>query len=156
MKAKIQEILLIQSECGSSLVEMAVILPVLLLILFGAVDFGRAYYLTIELAGASRAGAIYGSQYPTDTSGVTNAAKLNAPDVPGIGSSSSWGCECSDGTGKVTSCSTTPSCSANVVYYVTVKATASYSPLFPWPGVPSPIALSDSSTMRSGSTNTPF
>jgi Flp pilus assembly protein TadG len=152
----IQRILLIQSEYGSSLVEMAVIMPVLLLILFGAVDFGRAYYLSIELGGASRAGAIYGSQYPTDSGGITNATKLNAPEVPGIGSSTSWGCECSDGSGQVASCSSTPSCSSNIVYYVTVTATASYSPLFPWPGVPSSISLSDSSTMRSGSTNTPF
>jgi Flp pilus assembly protein TadG len=131
-------------------------MPVLLLILFGAIDFGRAYYLTIELAGASRAGAIYGSQYPTDSSGVSNATRLNAPDVPSIGSSISWGCECSDGSGQVANCGSTPSCSANIVYYVTVKTTASYSPLFPWPGVPSSISLSDSSTMRSGSANTPF
>ena len=156
MKSKIQGILLIHSESGSSLVEMAVIMPVLTLLLFGVVDFGRAYYLTIELAGAARAGAMYGSQYPTDSSGVTNATTLNAPDVPGIGSSNSWGCECSDGSGRTASCTSTPSCTANVVYYVTVKATASYTPLFPWPGVPSPISLSGSSTMRSGSLNTPF
>jgi Flp pilus assembly protein TadG len=156
MKAKIQGILFLRSECGSSLVEMAVIMPVLLLILFGAVDFGRAYYLSIELGGAARSGAIYGSQYPTDTTGMGNAAKLDAPDVPGFGSSISWGCECSDGSGRVANCSSMPFCSTNIVYYVTVKTTAAYSTLFPWPGVPSSIALASSSTMRSGSTNTPF
>jgi Flp pilus assembly protein TadG len=80
MKSYMESI--VHSECGSSLIEMAFIMPLLLLILFGVVDFGRAYYLAIEVAGAARAGAVYGSQYPTDTVGMTNATKLNAPDVP--------------------------------------------------------------------------
>jgi Flp pilus assembly protein TadG len=147
---------MIRSECGSSLIEMAFIMPLLLLILFGVVDFGRAYYLAIEVAGAARAGAVYGSQYPTDTVGMTNATKLNAPDVPGISGTPSWGCECSDGSNHVVSCSSTPSCSTNAVYYVTVRASAPYRPLFPWPGIPASIPLSNSATMRSGSPNTPF
>jgi Flp pilus assembly protein TadG len=155
MKSQMQRSI-IRSECGSSLIEMAFIMPLLLLILFGVVDFGRAYYLAIEVAGASRAGAVYGSQYPTDTTGMTNATTLNAPDVPGISGAPSWGCECSDGSNQVASCSSIPSCSTNIVYYVTVKASAPYRPLFPWPGIPTSIPLSNSATMRSGSTNTPF
>jgi hypothetical protein len=146
---------IVHSECGSSLIEMAFIMPLLLLILFGVVDFGRAYYLEIEVAGAARAGAVYGSQYPTDTVGMTNATKLNAPDVPGISGSPSWGCECSDGSNQVASCGSMPSCSTNIVYYVTMRASAAYTPLFPWPGIPA-IPLSTSASMRSGSANTPF
>jgi hypothetical protein len=147
---------IIINECGSSLIEMAFIMPLLLLILFGVVDFGRAYYLAIEVAGACRAGAVYGSQYPSDTLGMTNAAVLNAPDVPGISGSASWGCECADGSNHVGNCSSMPSCSTNIVYYVTITASASYTPLFPWPGIPASIPLSTSATMRSGSVNTPF
>ncbi|HEV3097668.1 MAG TPA: TadE family protein [Candidatus Dormibacteraeota bacterium] len=41
---------------GQALVEMALILPLLMFILLGAADLGRAYYIKLEMAGASRAG----------------------------------------------------------------------------------------------------
>ncbi|MBS4213279.1 MULTISPECIES: TadE/TadG family type IV pilus assembly protein [Neobacillus] len=51
-----------KSEKGQSLVEFALVLPVLLLLLFGIVDFGRILhaYLTIDHAGreAARAASI--------------------------------------------------------------------------------------------------
>ncbi len=147
---------LLQSECGSNLVEVAFVMPLLLLLLAGAVDFGRAYYQGIEVVGAAHAGAVYGSQFPTDTTGMINAAKLDAPDVPGISATASWGCECANGSSHVASCSSAPSCASNTVYYVTVNASAPYNTLLPWPGIPSSFTWSYSTTMRSGSTNTPF
>jgi Flp pilus assembly protein TadG len=44
---------------GQSLVELALALPVLLLILLGLADFGRAFYYTTTIANAARAGAEY-------------------------------------------------------------------------------------------------
>ena len=41
---------------GQSLVEMALVVPVLVMVMFGAADLGRAFYMSIEIAGASRAG----------------------------------------------------------------------------------------------------
>jgi Flp pilus assembly protein TadG len=120
-----------ESEAGSSLVEVAVFLPVLLLLLIGVVLFGRAYYLANEVAGAAHAGAAYGAQNPTDTTGMQNAAKLAAPDVSGLSVTSLRGCECWDGTHSSASCTTTPTCSVNVVYYATVTATATYKPIVP-------------------------
>src|ERR1700761_6353036 len=137
------------AEQGSSLVEAAVVLPMLLLILIGVVDLGRYFYLANEVAGASHSGAIYGSQHASDTTNMVNAAKLDAPNVTGMTVNATWGCECSDGTSASASCTTTPTCSTNVVYYATVKASANYSALFPWAGMPSPLTLSSSTTMRS-------
>ena len=42
---------------GAAAVEFALVLPVLLLILFGIIDFGRALNAQIELTGAAREGA---------------------------------------------------------------------------------------------------
>src|SRR6204780_351383 len=108
---------IVSPEAGTSLVEVGLFLPLLLLLLMGVADFGRAYYLAIEVAGAAHAGAIYGAQNITDTTGMQNAAKLNSPDVSGLVATSSWGCECSDGTASSASCVSTPACSVNVVYY---------------------------------------
>ncbi len=142
-----------REECGASLVELAVMLPLFLLLLFGAVDFGRAYYLAEEVAGAARAGAEYGAENPTDTTGITKAATDDAPDVAGLSvATPTYGCECSNGTSFTASCTSTPTCANNVVYRVTVTVSATYTPLFPWPKIPSTISLSSTAVMRSGNT----
>ena len=49
---------------GQSLVEFAIILPILLLLVAGAVDLGRAYFTTISLENAVKEGAFYGARDP--------------------------------------------------------------------------------------------
>jgi Flp pilus assembly protein TadG len=52
-------------DSGQSLVELALALPLLLLLLLGLADFGRAFYYTTIISNAARAGAAYLSQNPT-------------------------------------------------------------------------------------------
>lgn len=134
--------------------ELAALLPLFALLLLGAVDFGRAYYLETEIAGAGQAAAAYGSQNPTDTTGMQNEAKDDAPNVPTLQvTNASYGCECATDTSGSTysaSCSSAPTCAGNnEVYRVNVTVTATYKPLFPWPGIPSSMAFSSSASMRS-------
>ncbi len=49
---------------GQSMVELALVLPLLLLILLGIVDLGRVFNAYIAITNASREGALYGSFYP--------------------------------------------------------------------------------------------
>jgi Flp pilus assembly protein TadG len=44
-------------ERGAAAVEFAIILPILVLLVMGIIEFGRAYNATIELTGAVREGA---------------------------------------------------------------------------------------------------
>ncbi len=60
-----------RSERGQSAVELAVALPVLVLILMGTLDFGRAFYAYINITNAAREGAQYGTGFPTNTTGIT-------------------------------------------------------------------------------------
>ncbi len=141
-----------RSDTGASLVEMALVLPLFLLLTFGAVDFGRAMYLAIEVAGAARAGASYGSQNPNDTTGIQTSAQIAAPNVPNLSvATPTYRCECADGTSYSASCLVTPSCTGglNYVYRVNVTVTGSYTPLVSWPGIPSSMTLSNSASMRS-------
>ena len=46
---------------GQSMVELAVTLPILLLLIFGLIDLGRAVFISNSLAEAARDGARYGS-----------------------------------------------------------------------------------------------
>lgn len=141
------------SDSGTSLIELALVLPVLLLLLTGAVDFGRAYYLDIEVTHAAHAAALYGSQNPSDTVGMQNAAVADAVDVPTFSTSSvsvSYGCECSDGSSAVVGCTTAPICSTNIVSYVQVDTSMTYSAMLPYPGIPSPLTLRGTARMRAG------
>ena len=61
-----------RGRLGQSLVEMAMVLPLLTFLTFGLVDFGRAYYFQVSVTNAAREGArtailnIYtGPQQPT-------------------------------------------------------------------------------------------
>ncbi len=47
--------------------EFAIILPVLVLLVFGIIDFGHAWYLRHVMSDACREGARYGTRYKTDT-----------------------------------------------------------------------------------------
>lgn len=50
---------------GQSLVEFALILPIMLMFLAGVIDLGRVFYATISLNNAAREGAFQASQTPT-------------------------------------------------------------------------------------------
>lgn len=145
---------LLNSNSGQSLIETALSLTLLVLVLAAAIDFGRAYYLLVELKSAAHAGAVYGSQYPTDVTGMNTAAASNATDLANnsFTKTASWGCECdsSQATTVGTNSCTPPSCSGgNLVYYVTVTTGATYTPLLRWPGIPSSMTLSETVQMRS-------
>jgi Flp pilus assembly protein TadG len=142
----------LRDESGASLVEMALVSPLFLLLTFGVVDFGRAFYLAIEVAGGANAGASYASQNPTDVTGIQTSAQNAAPDVPNLSvPTPTYVCECADGTNSSASCAVIPSCTGglNYVYSVNVTVTGTYTPLVRWPGIPSSMTLSSSASMRS-------
>lgn len=72
------------SEIGATLVEFAVIFPLLLMLLFGVIEFGRLVTTIISVSTASREGARFGTaigeatpgtpQY-IDCAGIVNAAR---------------------------------------------------------------------------------
>ncbi|RME47783.1 MAG: pilus assembly protein [Chloroflexi bacterium] len=55
---------------GSAMLEMAMTLSVLLFLLLGTLDLGRAIYAQNIIANAAREGARYGTIAPTDTQGI--------------------------------------------------------------------------------------
>lgn len=133
---------------GASILEVALLLPILLLLLVGAVDYGRGYYAAIEVSSAAEAGALYGTLNPTDTTGMVSMAKLNAKDISGMNANASYGCICSDGSSFVLSCTLTITCPTNVVKYVEVTTSANYTPMLPYPGIGSSLPLSSKVRLR--------
>ena len=136
---------------GSSLIEVAMLTPFLLLLLVGGVDFGRGYFVAMEVANAAESGALYGSLNYTDTTGMVKAAQLDAKDVPSLVGIAKYGCECADGSSAVANCSSAPLCIAtNVVNYVEVDTATTYTPILRYPGIPTSFALTGKARMRAG------
>ena len=66
------------NEKGQAAAELALVLPVLLLILFGCIDLGRVFASWMTLTNAAREGARFGSMHPLDVPGIRNAALAEA------------------------------------------------------------------------------
>ena len=52
---------LFQADDGAAVVEFALVMPILALIIFGIIDFGRAFYTVNNIISAVREGARYGA-----------------------------------------------------------------------------------------------
>lgn len=52
---------LIRDEEGAAVVEFALVMPILALIVFGIIDFGRAFYTVNNIISAVREGSRYGA-----------------------------------------------------------------------------------------------
>ncbi len=65
-------------SAGQAIVEFAVVLPLFLLLLLLAIDFGRVFYTYVAIHNASREAAAYGATVPTDTIGIRARADREA------------------------------------------------------------------------------
>jgi Flp pilus assembly protein TadG len=68
---------------GSVAVEFALVVPALLLIVFGLIDFGRALNAQISLTGAAQAGARYAA-FGNSNAAVANEVAAAAPSLSGV------------------------------------------------------------------------
>jgi Flp pilus assembly protein TadG len=57
-------------KLGQSLIEVALALPILVMLLLGLLDFGRAFFTLVALHDAADEGASYASISPNDMAGI--------------------------------------------------------------------------------------
>src|SRR5690349_12796400 len=84
-------------ERGSSTAELALILPVMIGLLLGALDYARVFYAAQAVTHASAVGAMYGAQSVTlaqDTVGMESAATAAASDISGFSTAAGRSCTC--------------------------------------------------------------
>jgi Flp pilus assembly protein TadG len=65
---------------GQSMVEFALVIPVMVLLIAGIFDLGRAFYAAITITNAAREGARYGTLHPDDFAGMKSITILEAQD----------------------------------------------------------------------------
>ena len=73
-----------RAESGQSLVETALVVPILVLLLMGVIEFGYLGYYAIAVQNAAHAGAVYGMYNVSNagsTSGIQAAARSEVPEL---------------------------------------------------------------------------
>ena len=134
---------------GQSVIEIALMIPVLIALLVVVSDFARVFYTYIEVGDAARSGAQYGAQnrvtaanYATMQQTAINAA----PDLTGMTAVATSFCTCSDGGGNVPCAAS--GCVTTIHVYVQVTTNLTFKTLFLFPGIPSLIPLQGVSVIQ--------
>ncbi len=136
-------------EIGQAVIELALMLPIFVLLLVGGAEFGRLAYASIEVSNAARAGVAYGAQNhitASDATGMQQAATNDGANVSGLSATGTHFCSCSNGTAST--CLPTDCAGALIVEYVQVNTSASVNPLFYYPGLPRIFTLTGQAVMR--------
>jgi len=128
------------------MVEMAILLPTLLVILLGAIDFGRFAYYSIAASNAAGAAVRFGSMHPYSTSTVTQwtseVMEVARDDMQGVvGYNAS---KLTVGTPTVTS----ETVSSYLLERVRIQLTYQFQTIVPWPGIPANLTIVRSASAR--------
>ena len=145
---------------GTAVTEFALAAPILVVVVMGIADLGRLAANTAALEGATRVGAEYArnsstcqNSYQSSScmTGIENAMQNSGNFSPSLTYPSSspvfpTSCQCDDGS-SIT-CGTTCVGAGKVPnrVLITVTATQAYTPILPWPGIPT--SLTASTEMR--------
>jgi Flp pilus assembly protein TadG len=118
---------------GVSALEFAMVAPVLLLLVLGGMDVGRAILDNQHLQDAAASGAAYAVQNPKDNAGIISAVQQ---ELGGTGSgtvtSATMQCRCSDASSI--GCANTAICADGTeikITYLAIRAERNFEPLTP-------------------------
>lgn len=132
----------IKREHGGALVETALTMPIFLVLLAGAAEFGMASYASVEVENAALAGAQYGVQSAStsgDTTGIQTAATNDAPNIVLGATTVSHSCICSDGSAST--CLSTDCSSSHIETILSVQTQTSFNPGIRVPGLPASFTM---------------
>jgi Flp pilus assembly protein TadG len=138
------------AENGQTLLEVALLTPLLLLLLVGIFEVGRFAYYSIEVSNAARAAVQYGAQSladARDTVGLKQAAMNDSPDLSGLTVTPTVLCACSESPSAYVACPAL-GCAGHPVVFVQVNTTANITPFFHYPGFPTTFPANGHAIMR--------
>ncbi len=134
---------------GQASVELALSVPLLLMMFLVVVETGRAFYVAISLANAARAGVQYGAQNLStagDNAGMQQAAVNDAPNLVGMTATATHFCVCSDGSAST--CLSTDCAGSHRLLYAQVNTSAAYKPLITFMGILPSMTVPGKAVMR--------
>jgi Flp pilus assembly protein TadG len=140
---------LARAEAGSALAEMAIIVPVMILLLIGLIELGRYAQYSIVVGNAAHAGVQYGAQTlgtAANQAGMEAAARNDA-GIPGVNAHAKSFCQCADGT-PANCASATDCASTHRLVFVQVDTDGTFTSIVHFPGVPQSQTITSTAIMR--------
>ncbi len=140
-----------RGQAGQSVLEIALLAPVLLLLLVGAIEIGRYAYFAIEATSAARAGVQYGAQSLADSkdvAGIKVAGSNDAPDLIQLNVTANNLCACSNSPSHYVRCPAQRCGAGHPVVFLQVNTTAQVPSLFHYPGLPATFTANGQAIMR--------
>jgi Flp pilus assembly protein TadG len=138
-------------ERAQSLVETALVFPLLIIVLVGAVEMARVARASIAISNAARAAVQYGAQDGTtaqDTTGMQTAASGEAPNLT-VTTTPVLSCTCSDGTAAGNCLTANNTClTSHKIETVTVSTQATVTPTIHLPGLPTSFIVKGKASQR--------
>lgn len=86
------------SDCGAAMVEFAIVLPLLLMLVFGIIEFGRGYNAQLTLTHAAREGVREYALTQDAGAGIASARDAATTLDPGLMTVTVSGCSVGDPT----------------------------------------------------------
>jgi Flp pilus assembly protein TadG len=137
------------ADAGQALAEVAVIVPLLVLLLIGLIEVGRYANFSILVSNAARAGVQYGAQNlvtVADNVAMQNAATADAQNIAGLTATATHFCKCSDGTAST--CLPGDCSSSHRLVYVQVDTTGTFASLLNFGGIVPSLTVAGHAVMR--------
>ena len=141
------------TQRGNAFMEFAIVVPVMVLLLFGVVDYSRVFYYAQIVNSAARVGTQVAMLGPQNQNTLimteTANAQADSASVPSsmnfTATASQW-CQCAGTTGSVT-CNP-GSCAGEMYTYAQVNTSLTFTTLFQYPVLPTSMTLQGQSIVR--------
>jgi Flp pilus assembly protein TadG len=116
-------------EDAQSLVELALLMPLFILLLLGSAAFAQFAWAAVLTSNAARAGAAFGAVNPNNAknkAAIQAAAAADSVNITGLTTDRTRSCACSDGTAIADCTNSLASCPApkTIINYVQVNSTS--------------------------------
>jgi Flp pilus assembly protein TadG len=116
-------------EDAQSLVELALLMPLFILLLLGSAAFAQFAWAAVLTSNAARAGAAFGAvniDNAANSDGIKAAAAADSVNITGLTTTPTTFCACSDGTAIANCKNSLASCPSpkTIINYVQVNTTS--------------------------------
>jgi Flp pilus assembly protein TadG len=136
-----------REDLGQSMVELALILPMLVFSLIGGADLARAYSVQLAVQNGARAGAeAYAIDFAKNPWQATNRARLEMSQTPGLDSTAAI-IDLTIAQANGSACTVSPPTVASPCF-VTVRVRYTFNTIVAWPLVPNQAKFDRSTTVR--------
>jgi Flp pilus assembly protein TadG len=141
-----------RSELGSAAIEFGLFIPILLILLTGTVEVGRAMYEAMQVNNAVEAGMLYAAKNGYDAGGIATAVQ-QATGTEGITATPAptLFCGCPSASGVIRTDCNSPSLCVDgnpAGQYVQISAALDHQTILPYLGLPLPTTLTAQSIVR--------